>query len=103
MLPVVTEIVHVYELSIFSRSNSVEIELRLVLRVIVPEFIHEKRLVRYSINYELMKMAIGPAHYDLENHVQLMESNILRDKYPSPDWGSDAQECYLELIEPLFS
>src|SRR5208283_3218914 len=79
------------------------IETRLIFRVIALVSVYGKMLVRYSINYELVKMAVCPAHYDLKNSMELVQRDVVRNEYPPPYGRSDAPERYLELIDSFLT
>ena len=52
---------------------------------------------------KLMEMDVGPAHHDLQNFVEAVETDLARDLNPSPNGRSDPFESDLDLINEIRS
>jgi hypothetical protein len=50
-----------------------------------------------------MEMDVGPSHHDLQNFVEAVETDLIRDLNPSPNRRSDPFQGDLQLINEIGS
>jgi len=58
--------------------------------------------VPLGVNKKLMEMRIRPAERDLEDAVKLVNGRVASHQQASPDQGTNANECYAELVNDCF-
>jgi hypothetical protein len=97
VLPVVSEVIVVEETLIKPETNVCGAH---IVRVVMEADASQPGYpILFSVDAELVKVGIRPAHGDLEDVVQIGDSMATADKQTAPDHRTDAQQHDLELID----
>jgi hypothetical protein len=54
--------------------------------------------ILFPFELEFMQVGIRPAHYNLDDVVQSVQPDIIRDYEPAPDCGRNILQRHLEMI-----
>src|SRR5271157_3855515 len=96
MLPVVPPVVYVGKLALCYCDDTTQIEFHFVCQI--SACVQRCITVRDPFYDKLMEMDVCPTHHRLQNFVELVETDIIRDLYPSPNGRSDIFQGDLQLI-----